>query len=1120
MRGRRFVKSVAAVVLVAALAAGTGAAMAQPSGSGASAEAPPMDVGARATYSVTLLTGDRVTVTTGDEGVGRMVTVTPGPDRSGVAFVERETEAGALHVIPVDAIGLLAAGRLDPRLFDITGLIEQGYDDAASPQVPLIVRYDDRPRARASARDELSSAGATVGPELPSIGGAVVKVPKSRAATRWEQLTSSIDHGADGFDVDIAQVHLDGRVRATLDESVVMIGATSAWESGYTGAGVRVAVLDSGIFGNHPDLNDAVIKAEDFTDSWDGVEDLFGHGTHVASIVAGRATASGGQYVGVAPDAELLIGKVLDDGGWGDESWVIAGMEWAVAQDAAVVNMSLGRDDTPGIDLLEEAVNSLSDEHGTLFVVAAGNEAANQTINSPASADAALAVGAVDKSDQLADFSSRGPRVGDSGLKPELTGPGVGIVAARSPDGYIGEPVDEHYVTLSGTSMSAPHVTGAAAILAQLHPDWSGDRLKAALVGSAAPNPELTAYEQGAGRVDVAAVLGQTVVTEPAALSFGIQPWPHDDDEPIELELVYHNTGDDPISMDLSYEISGPGGQPVDPGFFTLEPESVTIEPGATALVVARADTAVSGPDGRYSGAVVATAAEQVVRTPFGVDKEVESYDLTIEVIDRNGEPAWTEAYLGDLGAETLRDVFVPGEPVTMRLPAGTYDLNSFIFTDDQDDPEAGSVTLAARPELVLDRDLRVVLDAREASLVQATVDSSTARPGLRRAFLHTYRHHLGIGTDIDTFELYATATAPVTSYDYTFGYQSALAEPESERPANGRSLRGYQLFRTEDGRIPEPAFRFRDRELARLDTTIRNQGTVDEQVATLYAFPMPVDDGAAWGQFYDVRVPSRRVDLYSEDATVRWATELRMQDNQEDDYDLTLHEYKAGQRYEKTWNSAAIGPVARPTFAFGFLWANLSPFAPSAFGHYTYPGWDGIEASTTLTKDGVVVATNDEPDGGMFELPAESASYELTTTATRDVAWSTLATRVDATWKVTAGPSDGNRRLPLLGLRVSGDHDLQNGAPVNRPFRLELRVDRADGHEPAVHTIRLEASFDDGETWRHVRVRPGRDRFHALVPRPPAGSGFVSLRAYVEDADGSQLEQTVIRAYQLTAGS
>jgi subtilisin family serine protease len=118
----------------------------------------------------------------------------------------------------------------------------------------------------------------------------------------------------------------------------------------------------------------------------------------------------------------------------------------------------------------------------------------------------------------------------------------VDIVAARGKDSWIGAPAgpDGKYMTLSGTSMATPHVAGSAAILAADHPDWKSAQLKAALMGAAKPIPAIGVYAQGAGRVDIARAVRQTVTTSPASVSFGLQRWPHSDDTVIARNVTYH----------------------------------------------------------------------------------------------------------------------------------------------------------------------------------------------------------------------------------------------------------------------------------------------------------------------------------------------------------------------------------------------------------------------------------------------------------------------------------------------------------------------------------------------------------------------------------------------------
>ncbi|MFC7584495.1 S8 family serine peptidase [Nonomuraea antimicrobica] len=438
------------------------AAMAVSMGAGALTGAAPaagaaVEADAPASGTVTLLTGDRVTLTGGGYHVE------PGTRREVSFNVSRRD--GDLHVVPSDALPLLAQGLLDERLFNVTQLLKWSYGDARQPAIPLIVQ---------SASGEAATlSGAQQVRPLAGLGLATMTVPKADAAATWKNVVGGAKTLASGK----SKIWLDGKRSFTLDQSVRQIGAPQAWEQGLTGAGVTVAVLDSGYDADHPDLQGVVTQAQNFSDEPDTTDNR-GHGTHVAATIAGADE----RYRGVAPGAKLAVGKLGTQGF--TESALLAGMQWAAAEvKAKIINMSLGGPDTPGVDPVEQAVNTLSEQTGALFVVAAGNNG-KAGITSPGTADAALTVGAVDKTDKMADFSSRGPRAYDYAIKPDVTAPGVDITAAAAKG-----TADGPHVAYSGTSMAAPHVAGAAAILAQQHPDWTGRQLKAALTGSAAPSP-------------------------------------------------------------------------------------------------------------------------------------------------------------------------------------------------------------------------------------------------------------------------------------------------------------------------------------------------------------------------------------------------------------------------------------------------------------------------------------------------------------------------------------------------------------------------------------------------------------------------------------------------------
>ncbi|MDP5310215.1 S8 family serine peptidase [Streptomyces poriferorum] len=399
----------AVAVLAALLAAG----LASPAGA-SSDDLPSVSVlkpsaVASSAHTVRLVTGDRVVVT--GSGADRQVSFAPDSDSpTGTASILKHGKD--ITVVPEEVRPLLDAGALDPRLFEVGELIEQGYADGRD--LPLIVQNSSAAgKAPANSRQVR---------RLPAIKATAAAVDPEQAQRFWAGLRDKQDGAtvkrlADG----VRKVWLDGKVTPTLDKSVPQIGAPTAWAAGYDGSGTKVAILDTGIDATHADLSDRIDETRNFSDSADAV-DRHGHGAHVTSTIAGSGAASGGKYKSVAPGAKLLIGKVLGDNGSGTESGVLAGMEWAAHSGAKVVSMSLGADTyTDGTDPMSQAVNTLTKDTGTLFVIAAGNTGPDAgTVGTPGAADAALTVAAVDDQDEIASFSSRGPRFGDGAMKPDI----------------------------------------------------------------------------------------------------------------------------------------------------------------------------------------------------------------------------------------------------------------------------------------------------------------------------------------------------------------------------------------------------------------------------------------------------------------------------------------------------------------------------------------------------------------------------------------------------------------------------------------------------------------------------------------------------------------------------
>ena len=769
-----------AMCAAAAVATTTAAVLVAVAPGGAVSAAPAPRDGGRAgpgaaAYDVTLVTGDRVRATQGADRSWSLA-VLPARRQVPVGFARSQVRHGSRvdwYLVPTDAAQLVRSGALDRELFNVTGLIRQGYDDAHSKEMPLLVQY----ASQATADRAPAAAGASVERTLPSLSMRALAEHKSSASAYWGQLTASAAAARP------RHVWLNATFHAALDQSVPLVGAPAAWQAGLTGKGVTVAVLDTGIDAGHPDFAGRIGPSRDFT-GVGSTDDDHGHGTHVASTVAGSGAASGGRFRGVAPDATLAIGKVLDRFGDGQVDEVLAGMQWAAADvHARVVNMSLGADPTDGTDPVAQALNALSTRYGTLFVVAAGNFGGDETVGTPASADAALAVGSTTKGDELSDFSSRGPRVFDGAVKPEIAAPGSDIVAARAHDSQIGEVVDDRYQRLSGTSMATPHVTGAAAILAQQHPDWTGEQLKSALVGSAHALPGLGAFQVGAGRLDVAHAVAQPVTASPAAVNSYLR---FPSTAPQERTVTYRNSGSAPVTLSLALSMAGPDGSPAPAALARLSATSLTVPAGGTAAVTLTA--ARSGTPAKYGGVLVASAAGGIaVRTPVAVFDEPPMYDLDLRVLDRNGvapSGAGDSIASVELINPDTGDAFF-GTPGVSRLPAGRYAVVGLVTTPVPDG--SPSVTMFADPSLQLARDTVLTIDARRAHRTAVTVDQPAARGGVSTPefMVRTkpFSFPFGFTAILDPRfgDLFTYSVPGVSSPDFALVHRLNLVEPDLE---------------------------------------------------------------------------------------------------------------------------------------------------------------------------------------------------------------------------------------------------------------------------------------------------------------------------------------------------
>lgn len=254
--------------------------------------------------------------------------------------------------------------------------------------------------------------------------------------------------------------------------------STKVINSRFSGANIKVAVLDTGFDLTHPDFAERQITTKNFVGDSQPFHDGVGHGTHCIGTAAGPLHPTKGQRYGVAYNASIFAGRVLDDTGYGGDFNILQGIDWAIEQQCDIISLSLGAHWFPGNPPFSPAYENAAQRalaSGCLLVVAAGNDAANPqfigAVGTPGNSPSVLTVAALDNRLETADFSNR-IQPGAPGVKgPDCAGPGVDI--------YSSWPVEDgQYNTISGTSMATPHVAGIAALYAEANPGVRGQALK------------------------------------------------------------------------------------------------------------------------------------------------------------------------------------------------------------------------------------------------------------------------------------------------------------------------------------------------------------------------------------------------------------------------------------------------------------------------------------------------------------------------------------------------------------------------------------------------------------------------------------------------------------------
>lgn len=361
--------------------------------------------------------------------------------------------------------------------------------------IPIIITYKSDKKMK---EGKISSLSNKMNCNLPIVNGCACEM----CINSILELTT---------DPDVEFISYDAKVFAVMDIARKSIGADLVLNTGYTGKNVTVAIIDTGI-SPHADLiypNNRIVGFKDFVNNETRAYDDNGHGTHCAGILAGNGYASKGKYKGIAPEANILSIKVLDESGNGNTSDILSTVQWIIdnkeVYKTRIINFSLGAiaQSRERRDPLVKAANHAIDNN-LIVIAAVGNSGPlRNTILSPATSRHVISVGALDDrrssglDDAIAEFSSRGPTL-DRIKKPDLIAPGVNIMSLSNTN-------LSNYNSLSGTSMSAPMVSGAAALLLNENPNYTHFDIKRKLL-NACSRIKASAYDQGAGVLDISKI--------------------------------------------------------------------------------------------------------------------------------------------------------------------------------------------------------------------------------------------------------------------------------------------------------------------------------------------------------------------------------------------------------------------------------------------------------------------------------------------------------------------------------------------------------------------------------------------------------------------------------------
>jgi hypothetical protein len=596
--------------------------------------------------------------------------------------------------------------------------------------------------------------------------------------------------------------------------------------------------------------------------------------------------------------------------------------------------------------------------------------------------------------------------------------------------------------------------------------------------------------------------------------------------------VSYHNSGSEEVTLNLvvsaALDVTADLARtPAPEGMFRVSSETVTVPAGRDASVEITADTSVSSPNGYVGGYLTATGYGLVMRTPFAVNKEVESYDLTLTHLDRSGSrPHYYTTELISVDGTRRFDIGLTRSGVaTLRVPQDTYLLTSNITQS-----EPTSDTLLVQPRFEVTADQSLVLDAR----IAAPVTVGVSIPGV------TPYGVLEVGWSQET------PTGPVAS---SLGSRDRLFAgrlgPPGVVPGFASQVTDQWYWKPTNPERPEPGPSvnlcwYIDGTMItgfRRTVPAANLAVVHSRRAATIPFSRVTSGAIAHHPSRGFRAvfdpealfPGSDTDYYNTDGGVEWIPFVVETAQAGWHEHITFVEgpslrFEAGHSYEIAQNFGVFGPtIARADLSEVGVWRDDNklrvriPLFGDGAGNQGYS--TVAAAETVLTANGARIAASTAPGWGDFVVPPGPQRYQLTASVRREHPFE-LSTQVMGTWTFRSAQVPSATALPLWTIGFAPRLDDTNTVVAGKELTVPIRFESQPGADVGtLGTVTVDVSFDDGATWTELPVRSAGG-LATVALRVPRGSGFVSLRASAADSGGNTVEETIIHAYRYRSES